>query len=447
MNVRAIFATLSLLMLAVVAAPAAAGAADASPAGVWQIAIETPDGGALNVELTLKQDGDELTGVLVGDDAVETEISDAEFEDGQLSFKISRDFSGQELKSTFQGKLDGDKFAGTVDFELGSESGTLTATGTRAAAASVAGAWKLSIETPDGNTLAPVLMLTQEGETVTGTFTGDDGNEVEIEDGSFKDGELAFSYTADFGGQSLITKFKLEVEGDKLAGAVEYDLSGQTGELDVTGARPEMNLNGTWLLVATSDAGVFEPKLHLKHDGDDISGNYEWTESVVAEVQDGEIVGGELIFTVTHDFDGQEIVVKFKVKQDGEKLAGLAEYDLGGQTGTAEIEGSRSKAADIAGDWNIAITGENGDTIEVTAKLTQDGDKIGGDYTGPAGDAKVSDAKLDGKTLTFKVVRERDGQELILNYKGEVDGDTITGDVEFDFDGQTRSTTFEAKRS
>jgi hypothetical protein len=167
----------------------------------------------------------------------------------------------------------------------------------------------------------------------------------------------------------------------------------------------------------------------------------------VAEVQDGEIVGGELIFTVTHDFDGQEIVVKFKVKQDGEKLAGLAEYDLGGQTGTAEIEGSRSKAADIAGDWNIAITGENGDTIEVTAKLTQDGDKIGGDYTGPAGDAKVSDAKLDGKTLTFKVVRERDGQELILNYKGEVDGDTITGDVEFDFDGQTRSTTFEAKRS
>jgi hypothetical protein len=35
----------------------------------------------------------------------------------------------------------------------------------------------------------------------------------------------------------------------------------------------------------------------------------------------------------------------------------------------------------------------------------------------------------------------------VLTYAGEIDGDTMTGDVEFDFDGQTRTTKFEAKRT
>lgn len=448
MKARLLVETCVWLVLALMIAPSAVMAAEVNPAGQWQIAVETPDGATLNLELSLKQVDDTLTGTLVGDDSVETKITDATFTDDELSFKISRDFSGQELKSTFKGKLAGDKLTGTVDFELGGESGTLPITGSRASASSIAGKWKLAIETPDGNKLEPLLAITQDGDAVTGTFTGDDGNEVEIEDGSFQDGELGFTYTADFNGQSLVCKFKLKPESDGLKGAVEYDLEGQTGELSVTGTRPQsdLDLNGTWLLVATSDGGTFEPKLHLKHKGDDISGKYEWTESVVAEVMDGKIVDAELIFTVTHDFDGQELKVNYKVKPEGDKLAGTADYKLGDQAGTAQIEGRRSKVASIAGDWKIAITGENGDTIEATARLTQDGDQIGGDYTGPAGEAKITEAKFDGMTLTFQVVRERDGRRLVLGYKGEVAGDKITGDVEFEFDGQTRSTKFEAKR-
>jgi hypothetical protein len=113
----------------------------------------------------------------------------------------------------------------------------------------------------------------------------------------------------------------------------------------------------------------------------------------------------------------------------------------------ADIEGSRSKGADVAGTWNIAIDGENGEKIESTVKLTQDGDTIGGEYSGPAGDAKVTDAKLDGNKLTFSVERERDGRKLVVNYSGEIEGDTLAGDVEIDIDGQTRSTKFEAKRA
>ena len=311
------------------------------------------------------------------------------------------------------------------------------------------GDWQLEVATPDGATLNLKVNIKQDGDKLAGTMIGDDGVETELTDIAFADGELKFAISRDFGGQQLTSKFTGKLTAEKYEGSVDYDIGGQAGTLDVVGgrAKPSIDLNGTWLLVATSEGGTFEPKLHLKHDGDKLDGKYEWTEDVVAEIKDGKIVDEEVTFTVTHDFNGEEIVVKYKVKLDGDKLAGTAEYDLSGQTGTAEIEGKRGKAAGVAGTWNITIAGENGETYETKAKLTQDGDAISGDYEGPAGEAKISEAKLDGDTLTFQVARERDGQKLVLNYKGKLDGDTLKGEVEFDLGGETRTTTFEGKRT
>jgi hypothetical protein len=309
------------------------------------------------------------------------------------------------------------------------------------------GDWQLEVATPDGVVLNLKVNIKQDGDNLKGTMVGDDGVETELTDISFQDEELKFALSRDFGGQQLTSKFTGKLTAEKYEGSVDYDIGGQAGTLEVTGGRAKVDLNGTWLLVATSEGGTFEPKLHLKHDGDTLDGKYEWTEDVVVEIKDGKIVDGEVTFTVTHDFNGEEIVVKYKVKPEGDKLAGSAEYDLSGQTGTAEIEGKRGTAASVAGSWSITIAGENGETYETKAKLTQDGDTISGDYEGPAGEAKISDAKLEGDKLSFTVARERDGQKLVLNYKGTLDGDTLKGDVEFDFNGDTRTTTFEAKRA
>jgi hypothetical protein len=439
------------MVLALVRLAAAATADDVKPDGQWRFVVAMPDGGELNLKVTLKQADGKLGGTLVGDDSVETEITDAELKNGELTFKISRDLGGQQLNSTFTGKLTAGEFDGSVDYDLGGQTGTLAVKGQRAANA-VLGTWKLAIVTPDGNKLEPVATFRQEGDGICGTLVGDDGNEVKLEETSFKDDELLFTLKTDFGGQGLVAKwlvakFRGKLDGGSLAGTVDYDLSGQAGTLDFTGTRQKLDLNGTWLLVATSDAGTYEPKMHLKHDGEDLSGKYVWTEDVVAEIKDGKVVDEEVTFTVTHDVDGQEIVVKYKLKPDGDKLTGTADYDLGGQTGTAQITGTRGQAVNVAGTWNITIAGENGQSYETTAKLTQEGGVISGDYSGPAGDAKISDAKLEGQKLTFKVVRQREGRKLVLTYAGEIDGDTMTGDVEFDFDGQTRTTKFEAKRT
>jgi hypothetical protein len=48
--------------------------------------------------------------------------------------------------------------------------------------------------------------------------------------------------------------------------------------------------------------------------------------------------------------------------------------------------------------------------------------------------------------VSFDVNRERDGQKFTLHYKGKHSGDSITGKIEFDRDGETRSFDWTAKR-
>src|SRR5712691_7965259 len=112
--------------------------------------------------------------------------------------------------------------------------------------------------------------------------------------------------------------------------------------------------------------------------------------------------------------------------------------------------GSRALAddkADATGTWKSSFTTQNGQTIETTLKLKQDGDKVTG--TVKRGDDKeidIEEGKIKDGELTFQVTRERDGNKFTVKYKGKVTKDSIKGKVEFERDGQTRSRDWEAKR-
>ena len=95
-----------------------------------------------------------------------------------------------------------------------------------------------------------------------------------------------------------------------------------------------------------------------------------------------------------------------------------------------------------------SFTTQNGDTFESTAKLKQEGDKVTGTVTGRNGnEAAVEDGAIKNNEVSFKVVRERDGQKFTAKYKGELKGDAIKGTVERERDGQTTSRDWEAKRA
>jgi hypothetical protein len=105
------------------------------------------------------------------------------------------------------------------------------------------------------------------------------------------------------------------------------------------------------------------------------------------------------------------------------------------------------KKADATGTWKWSVE-RNGQTFETTLKLKQDGDKLTGTITGRQGnETAIEEGKVKDGEVTFKVVREFNGNKITFDYKGKLDGDMIKGKTEFEREGEKMSRDWEAKRS
>lgn len=106
------------------------------------------------------------------------------------------------------------------------------------------------------------------------------------------------------------------------------------------------------------------------------------------------------------------------------------------------------KKADPAGTWTWTSQGRDGNEVTTTLKLKNDAGKLTGKISGRQGnESDISDAKLEGENISFKVVRERNGNTFTQKYNGKISGDTIKGKREFSGqDGQTQTRDWEAKR-
>jgi hypothetical protein len=81
-----------------------------------------------------------------------------------------------------------------------------------------------------------------------------------------------------------------------------------------------------------------------------------------------------------------------------------------------------ASAADIAGTWKGSLETPQG-TIENTFVFKVDGAKLTGTVTaGQFGDANISEGKVDGDNISFAVVRDFNGNEFKMTYKGKVSG-------------------------
>jgi len=89
---------------------AAAWAADAGGKWTWTQRRQNND---IQMTLEAKQDGDKLTGTVVaGPDGQKVEIKEGTIKGSDVSFVVVREFNGQEFKTTYKGKLEGDTITG-----------------------------------------------------------------------------------------------------------------------------------------------------------------------------------------------------------------------------------------------------------------------------------------------------------------------------------------------
>lgn len=82
-------------------------------------------------------------------------------------------------------------------------------------------------------------------------------------------------------------------------------------------------------------------------------------------------------------------------------------------------------AADVSGKWTAQVPGRNGETQETTFNLKAEGSQLTGTMSGMQGDAPISEGKIAGDEITFKVKRSFNGNEITLLFKGKLAGDEI----------------------
>jgi hypothetical protein len=91
----------------------------------------------------------------------------------------------------------------------------------------VNGTWTWAMQRQNGAGRQVTLTIKQDGEKVTGTISNNFGGDSDIEEGTFKDGEVTFKTTRTRGGMEIVTTYKGKLQGDTIKGKVETEQRGQ----------------------------------------------------------------------------------------------------------------------------------------------------------------------------------------------------------------------------
>ena len=98
-------------------------------------------------------------------------------------------------------------------------------------------------------------------------------------------------------------------------------------------------------------------------------------------------------------------------------------------SGLAAQEKPAGKPADVAGTWDLSVTSPNG-TGNRLLKLQQDGEKLAGEIESSVGTGKVA-GSVKGTTIAFTATVTMEAGTFEIQYTGKVDGDKMSGDVDF----------------
>jgi len=82
--------------------------------------------------------------------------------------------------------------------------------------------------------------------------------------------------------------------------------------------------------------------------------------------------------------------------------------------------------ADIDGKWTGKMAGGPGGDMEINYTFKADGAKLTGSTTGPDGTKNdITDGKIDGNKISFTVESAMGETQMVFNYKGVLNGDSL----------------------
>ncbi len=206
--------------------------------GTWDLNLTTPNG-PMTVALTLKKDGEKLSGSIAGPQG------EVAVQGSQKDKAVVVNFSVQTPNGPFaivmNGNQDGEAIAGMMDFngqgqaEWNGKRRAGAAAAAPAAAGAVAqtdkpadvnGVWAMQIEIGGSTAGTPTATFKQDGEKISGTYSSQVVGEQQIT-GTVKGNAITFEFQASFDGNAVKVTYSGTVDKDTMKGTVAF---GDLGE-------------------------------------------------------------------------------------------------------------------------------------------------------------------------------------------------------------------------
>ncbi len=323
----------------------------------------------------------------------------------------------------------------------------------------LAGTWKASFTTQNGQTIESTFKLKQDGDKLSGVVIGRNGNETPLEDIALAGDQVSFKLTRERNGEKVTTKVAAKVTGDELKGKLESNYGGENHTLDWQAKREKetadtapasTGVTGNWHYQINLDGTDLDLLLSLKQEGDKVTGKVSVADFELP-ISEGKIAGNAISFTVAVDRDDMKFISKYKGAVAGDTIKGKIHSDRGGQDHEYDFNATREKAvassSNATGLWKWALVRDNGDSLDLSLKVKQDGEKLTGVVILGENEVPISDGLVKDKEVTLKVTSEQDGKTQVSKFKGTLEGDTIKGKIDSDWSGEMRNYAWNAKRS
>jgi hypothetical protein len=403
---KCLFAAVLLTLLAAV--PQAPAAEDI--AGEWGVTVDT-EWGPMPGTLTFEKKAD---GTLTGKWGARA-LSNVKFENDQLTFTRIIPTPDGDITQDFKATVKDGKLIGVVSGDQGKSK---VAGARRKPMLPVSGVWDLKYTVGDRDVAAKLTISQKPDGTPDAKWTTEISESV-ISNVKVQDDKVSFDRTIKFNDQEFEMTFEGTAQGDKLTGVSKSDM----GDIPVTGTRVGADLIGKWEITAVSDMGTFT-SLMVVHP--DLTGTYEIFSDV--PMKDIRFENGQLMFTVQFGPEDQPFKMDFKGKVEGKTLKGQMTSDMG----TSEVTGKKMEpaaapaaASSVVGTWEFTREGRDG--TQRTSTLTIKPDMTGA-YRMRDTDVPVTNLTVNGDQVSFKVTTTYNENEVVMEFKGKVEGKTLTGE-------------------
>ena len=187
--------------------------------GTWRWSFTMPDGSKVEPRLKLKQEGNNLTGTSRFREGFDAAISEGRIDGNQLSFTVARERQGMKVITLYKGTRTGDRISGTIESDWNGQKQTFPWEARRFSK-DPTGTWEWSQRSRGrGDASKSTLTHSHEEGKLFGTLKSSRGD-TEIEEGTIKDGEIAFTITRETEEATIVTKYKAKVLGENLRGTM-----------------------------------------------------------------------------------------------------------------------------------------------------------------------------------------------------------------------------------